>query len=221
MTRLLPQLINLFATLILMLSFAMISQRRIVSLINLFMVQGAALVVTSFLLAYVAHQPDLYVSGALTLVLKVMFIPWMLHRVIRQLNVKWDVETLFNIPTTMLVGIALVIFAFSLALPVSRLSDSIAGGSLGIALACVFLSFMMMITRSKAVPQVIGFLSMENGLIFAATTVTNGMPMIVEFGIALDVLVGVLILGVFMFQIREKFDSLDIHHLEALKEVTR
>ena len=92
-----------------------------------------------------------------------------------------------------------------------------AGGSLGIALACVLLSFLMMITRSKAVPQVIGFLSMENGLIFAATTVTNGMPMIVEFGIALDVLVGVLILGVFMFQIREQFDSLDIHNLETLE----
>ncbi len=213
-----PQLINLFATLILLLSFAMISQRRIVSLINLFMIQGAALVAASFLLGYATNQPDLYVSGGLTLVLKVIFIPWMLHRLIRRLNVRWDVETLFNIPTTMLVGIALVIFAFSLALPVSRLSYSIAGGSLGIALACVFLSFMMMITRSKAVPQVIGFLSMENGLIFAATTVTNGMPMIVEFGIALDVLVGVLILGVFMFQIREKFDSLDIHHLEALKE---
>ena len=118
----------------------------------------------------------------------------------------------------MLVGIGLVIFAFSLALPISRLSSSMASGSLGIALACVLLSFMMMITRSKAVPQVIGFLSMENGLIFAATTVTNGMPMIVEFGIALDVLVGVLILGVFMFQIREQFDSLDIHNLETLKE---
>jgi len=218
MTSLLPQLINLFATLILLLSFAMISQRRIVSLINLFMVQGVALVVTSFLLAFVTHQPDLYVSGVLTLVLKVIFIPWMLHRVIRKLNVRWDIETLLNIPTTMLVGIALVIFSFSLALPVSRLSGSISGGSLGIALACMMLSFMMMITRSKAVPQVIGFLSMENGLLFAATTVTHGMPMIVEFGIALDVLVGVLILGVFMFQIREKFDSLDIHHLETLKE---
>ena len=213
-----PQLINLFATLILLLAFAMISQRRIVSLITLFMLQGVALVAASFLLAYATHQTDLYVSGALTLVLKVILIPWMLHRMIRKLNVRWDVETLINIPTTMLVGIALVIFAFSLALPISRLSDSIAGGSLGIALACVFLSFMMMITRSKAVPQVIGFLSMENGLIFAATTVTNGMPMIVEFGVALDVLVGVLILGVFMFQIREKFDSLDIHNLEALKE---
>ena len=115
-------------------------------------------------------------------------------------------------------GIGLVIFSFSLALPISRLSDSVASGSLGIALACVLLSFMMMITRSKAVPQVIGFLSMENGLIFAATTVTNGMPMIVEFGVALDVLVGVLILGVFLFQIREKFDNLDIRSLEALKE---
>ncbi len=218
MIKFAPQLINLFATLILLLSFAMISQRRIVSLVNLFMIQGAALVATSFLLGYATHQPDLYVSGALTLVLKVILIPWMLHRMIRKLNVRWDVETLLNIPTTMLVGIALVIFSFSLALPVSRLSDSIAGGSLGIALACVFLSFMMMITRSKAIPQVIGFLSMENGLIFAATAVTNGMPMIVEFGIALDVLVGVLIMGVFMFQIREKFDSLDIHHLETLKE---
>ena len=213
-----PQLINLFATLILMLSFAMISQRRIVSLINLFMLQGVALVAASILLGYATGQADLYVSAALTLLLKVILIPWMLHRVVRRLNVRWDIETLINIPTTMLVGIGLVIFSFSLALLISRLSSSMAGGALGIALSCVLLSFMMMITRSKAVPQVIGFLSMENGLIFAATTVTNGMPMIVEFGVALDVLVGVLILGVFMFQIREKFDSLDIHNLEALKE---
>jgi hydrogenase-4 component E len=218
MSQLATQFINVFATLILLLAFAMISQRRIVSLINLFMMQGAALVTVSFLLGFVTGHGDLYVSGGLTLLLKVVFIPWMLHRLIRQLNVRWDVETLINIPTTMLVGIGLVIFAFSLALPVSRLSDAVAGGALGMALACVFLSFLMMITRSKAVPQVIGFLSMENGLIFAATTVTNGMPMIVEFGIALDVLVGVLIMGVFMFQIREKFDSLDIHHLEKLKD---
>lgn len=213
-----PQLINLFATLILLLSFAMISQRRIVMLINLFTVQGLSLVLASVVLGYATGQVDLYISGALTFVLKVVFIPWMLQRIVRKLNVRWDVETLINIPTMMIVGIALVIVAFGLALPVSRLSESVAGGSLGIALACVFLSFMMMIMRSKAVPQVVGFLSMENGLIFAATTVTNGMPMIVEFGIALDVLVGVLILGVFMFQIREKFDSLDIHNLETLKE---
>ena len=218
MARFIPQLINLLAALILLLSFAMISQRRIASLINLFALQGAALVAASVLLGYAGDNQDLYVSAALTLVLKVMLIPWLLYRVIHKLKVRWDVEPLINVPTLMIVGIALVIFSFSLALPVSRLSASIAGGSMGIALACVLLSFLMMITRSRAVPQVIGFLSMENGLIFAATAATNGMPMIVEFGIALDVLVGILILGVFMFQIREQFDSLDIRHLEKLKE---
>jgi hydrogenase-4 component E len=216
--RFIPQLINLLAAVILLLSFAMISQRRIASLINLFALQGAALVAASVLLGYAGDNQDLYVSAGLTLALKVLLIPWLLYRVIRRLNVRWDVEPLINVPTLMIVGIALVIFSFSLALPVSRLSASIAGGSMGIALACVLLSFLMMITRSRAVPQVIGFLSMENGLIFAATAATNGMPMIVEFGIALDVLVGILILGVFMFQIREQFDSLDIHHLEQLKE---
>jgi hydrogenase-4 membrane subunit HyfE len=104
-------------------------------------------------------------------------------------------------------------------LPISQLSsNSVASGTLGIALACVLLSFLMMITRAKAVPQVIGFLAMENGLFFAATSATYGMPMVVELGIALDVLIGVLILGVFMFQIREQFDSLDIRHLERLKD---
>jgi hydrogenase-4 component E len=150
--------------------------------------------------------------------LKVMLIPWILHKLILRLNVKWDVEPLINVPTTMLIGIVLVIIAFNLALPIAQVSSSIARGTLGIALACILLSFMMMITRSKAVPQVIGFLTMENGLFFAATAATNGMPMIVELGIALDILVGILILGVFMFQIRERFDNLDIHNLENLKE---
>ena len=213
-----PQLINLCATVILLLSFAMISQRRIVSLINLFTMQGLALVIASVLLGYATHQNELYVSAALTLVLKVVLIPWLLYTVIRRLNVRWDVETLINIPTTMLIGIGVVIFSFNLAIPISQLSNNLASGTLGIALACVLLSFLMMITRAKAVPQVIGFLAMENGLFFAATSATYGMPMVVELGIALDVLIGVLILGVFMFQIREQFDSLDIRHLESLKE---
>ena len=100
------------------------------------------------------------------------------------------------------------------ALPLSALLL----GTLGIALAVVLLAFLMMITRSKAIPQVIGFLAMENGLFFAATSATYGMPMVVELGIALDVLVGVIILGVFFFQIRDQFDSLDIHHMERLKD---
>jgi hydrogenase-4 component E len=218
MNPLYGQLINLFGAVLLMLAFAMISQRRILSLIHLFTLQGVTLVASTALVGYVTAQPHLYVSAALTFALKVVLIPLLLHRVIDRLNVRWDIETLINIPTTMILGILLVIFAFNLGLPIAQFSSSIARGTLGIALACVLLSFLMMITRAKAVPQVIGFLSMENGLFFAATSATYGMPMVVELGIALDVLIGVLILGVFMFQIRERFDSLDIRHLERLKD---
>ena len=212
------QLIDLLATLMLLVAFAMIAQRRVLTLIHLFALQGATLVASTALVGYVTRQPHLYISAALTLVLKVFLIPWLLHRVIDRLNVRWDVEMLINIPTMLLIGIVLVIFAFNIAAPIAELSSSIARGTLGIALACVLLSFLMMITRSKAVPQVVGFLAMENGLFFAAVAATYGMPMVVELGIALDVLVGILILGVFLFQIREQFDSLDIRHLERLKD---
>ncbi|MBI5920321.1 MAG: formate hydrogenlyase [Betaproteobacteria bacterium] len=212
------QLINLLAAVLLLLSFAMLGQRRILSLINLFMAQGAVLCASTATVALVTGQKHLYWSALITLVLKVLLLPWILHRLIRRLNVKWDIETLFNIPTTMLIGIVLVIFSFNLALPISELAGTVSRSTVGIAMASVMLSFLMMITRSKAVPQVIGFLAMENGLFFAATSATYGMPMVVELGIALDVLVGMVILGVFFFQIREQFDSLDIRHLEQLKE---
>ncbi len=218
MLNLSAPLINLFAALLLLIAFAMLSQRRILSLINLFALQGLVLSASTAVVAWSSNQHHLYYSAALTLALKVIILPWILHRLIRKLNVKWDIETLFNIPTTMLVGIVLVVFAFNLAAPISEMSGTITKGTLGIAMACVLLSFMMMITRSKAVPQVIGFLALENGLFFAATSATYGMPMVVELGIALDVLVGMIILGIFFFQIRETFDSLDLKHMERLKE---
>jgi len=221
MTPTLPlyaQLINLFAAILLLLSFAMLAQRRVLSLIDLFAAQGLALATSTAIVAYATNQPHLYGSAALTLVLKVILLPWLLYRLIQKLDVKWDVEQLINIPTTMLVGIVLVVFAFNLAVPISQLASTVTRATLGIAMACVMLSFLMMITRRKAIPQVIGFLSMENGLFFAATSATYGMPMVVELGIALDVLVGMLILGVFFFQIREQFDSLDLKHLEKLRD---
>ena len=212
------QLINLMAALLLLIAFAMLSQRRIVSLVNLFALQGLILAINTVIVAWSSHQHHLYYSALLTLVLKVLVLPWLLYRLIRKLNVRWDVETLINIPTTMLVGIALVVFAFNLSLPIAQLSGTITRSTLGIAMACVLLSFLMIIIRRKAIAQVIGFLAMENGLFFAATSATYGMPMVVELGIALDVLVATFIFGIFFFQIRETFDSLDIRHMESLKE---
>ena len=212
------QMINLCAALMLLLGFAMLAQRRVLSLINLFMLQGVVLFASTLIVALTTQQNHLLYSAGLTLLLKVFALPYILHRLIRKLSVKWDVETLLNIPTTMLVGIGLVVIAFNVAQPISQLSGTILRATIGIALACVLLSFLMMITRSKAVPQVIAFLAMENALFFAATSATYGMPMVVELGIALDVMVGMVILGVFFFHIRQQFDSLDIRHMERNKD---
>lgn len=215
---LVTELLNLLAASLLLISFSMLSLRRTQRLITLFAWQGAVLFVSTLLVAYSAGLKELYYSAILTLLLKVIALPWILNRLVRRLGVQWDSEPLVNIPTTMLVGLSLVIFAFGLAQPISRMATTITRNTIGIALAVIFLSFLMMITRRKAVTQVIGFLAMENGLFFAATSATYGMPMVIELGIALDLLIGFFILGIFFFQIREQFDSLDLSNLEALKE---
>ena len=212
------QLINLFAAILLLLAFAMLSQRRVLSLINLFAAQGLVLAMSTATVAFGTHQTHLYWSAGLTFALKVVLLPWILHRLIRRLDVRWEFEQLINIPTTMLIGIVLVVFAFDLAVPISQLASTVTRSTLGIALASVMLSFLMMITRRKAIPQVVGFLAMENGLFFAATSATYGMPMVVELGIALDAMVGMVIVGVFFFHIRQQFDSLDIRQMERMKD---
>ena len=212
------QLLNTCAALLLLVSFAMLSQRRIVSLVNMLALQGALLCAATLLLAWRTGHRDLYLSAALTLALKVVGLPWLLHRLIRRLEVYWDTEPVIDMFGTMLVGLVTVVFAFGLAQPIAELASTATRNAIGIAVAVILLAFITMITRRKAMSQVVGFLSMENGLFFGAMSATYGMPMVVELGVALDVLVAMLVLGVFFFQIREQFDSLDLHHLESLRE---
>ncbi len=212
------QVLQVLAGALLLISFAMLAERRSRRLVILLVCQGAVLFVSTALVAATAHLTHLFYSAALTLILKVGVLPWILLRLLRQLGIERDNEPLLNLPTLMLVGIGLVIFAFGLAQPVSALATTVLRRTLGIALAVILLAFLMILARRKAFTQVIGFLALENGLFFAATSTTYGMPMVVELGIALDVLVGVFIFGVFFFHIREQFDSLDLRHLESLKE---
>ncbi len=212
------QILNVLAALLLLLSFSMLAQRRIVVLVNLLATQGLLLFLATMLLAWRTGQQHLYLSAILTLALKVIGLPWLLRRLIRRLDVYWDTELLINPSATMLIGLLIVVFSFGLAQPISALASTATRSTLGIAIAVILLAFLTMITRRKAMSQVVAFLSMENGLFFGAMSATYGMPMVVELGVALDVLVAMLVLGVFFFQIREQFDSLDLHHLESLKE---
>lgn len=154
--ELVGQIINLLAAVMLLISFAMIAQRRVITLVDLFALQGFVLMLSTGFVAYTTGQTHLWYSAGITLLLKVLLLPWILHRLIRKLNVKWEFEGLINVPTTMLLGIVLVILSFNLALPIARVAGTITRGTVGIALAAVLLAFLMMIIRSKAIPQVIG-----------------------------------------------------------------
>ncbi len=212
------QLLNVLAALLLLLSFSMLAQRRIVTLVNLLATQGALLFLATLLLAWRTGEGHLYFSAGLTLALKVCALPWLLHRLIRRLDVYWDSESLLNPTGTLLLGLLVVVFSFGLAQPISALASTATRSTIGIAIAVILLAFLTMITRRKAMSQVVGFLSMENGLFFGAMSTTYGMPMVVELGVALDILVAMLVLGVFFFQIREQFDNLDLQNFESLKE---
>ncbi len=212
------QAVLLCAALILFTSFAMLAQARIVPLTHTFAWQGALLALTTALVAFVTEHPHLYVSAALTLALKALIIPWMLHRLAVRLKIHHEIEPIKHPSLILLAGAGLVVFSYYVVLPIVQLSVLTTRNTIAVSQAVVLLGMLLMISRKKAIAQVIGFMSIENGLFFAAVVATYGMPMIVELGIAFDVLVAAVLFGVFFFQMRESIDSLDVDRLNRLQE---
>jgi hydrogenase-4 component E len=206
------------AAFVLFTSFMMLATARIRPLIFAFAWQGVLLAIVTALVALVSNHPHLYISAALTFGLKALLIPWMLHRLSARLNLLHDIEPIRH-PSLMLVaGAALVVFCYHVATPVAHLSPLVTRNTIAVSMAVVLLGMLLMVTRSRAVAQVVGFMSIENGLFFAAVVSTYGMPMIVELGIAFDVLVAMVLFGVFFFQIRSSIDTLDVDRLNRLSE---
>lgn len=212
------QLNSVLAALILLTSFGLLAQRRIYGLLHIFAWQGVFLSISTAVVGYVAGQHHLYISSILTLALKVIALPYILHLLIIRLKIHKEVETVIKVPSTMLIGIAIVIFSYYLTSPIRELSSLVTRSTISVALATVMLGLLMMITRKHAVTQIIGFLAMENGLFFAATSATYGMPLVVELGVALDILIAAFIFGIFFFHIRTTFESLDVEQMARLKE---
>ncbi len=213
------QAMLLLAALVLFTSFIMLAQARIVPLIHTFAWQGTLLAATTALVAYATHHPHLYISAGMTFALKALLIPWMLHRLAVRLNIHRDIEAVIYPSLTLLAGAGLVVFSYYVAIPIVQLSTLVTRNTIAISIAVVLLGMLLMISRKKAISQVIGFMSIENGLFFAAVASTYGMPMVVELGVAFDVLVAAVLFGVFFFQMRASIDSLDVDRLNRLREV--
>jgi hydrogenase-4 component E len=213
------QVILTLASLILFTSFLLLAQSRLFGLINTFAWQGVLLFLATIMMAATYGRHHLYISAALTLGLKVFFIPWQLRRMVVRLDIFRQVETVVG--GSLLVMIAagfLVLFSYYVVLPIRELALLSIRNTIAVSLSVILIGMLMIITRRKAVAQVIGFMSMENGLFFSAIVSTGGMPMVVELGVAFDVLVAAILFGIFFFQIRAGIGSLDVDHLNRLRE---
>jgi hydrogenase-4 component E len=207
---------HLLAGGLVLVSFTMLYQDRLNALIHVFALHAVVLALSVAWQAHIQGAPHLYVTAAIALGFKAAVIPLALLRIVTQLGIHRDVETAVGIGLTMLAGIGLVALSMLLMLRVTAAADPLAREDIAFALSVVLLGLLVMVTRRNAVSQVIGFMSLENGLVLAATG-AKGMPLVVEISVAFSVLIAFIVIGVFLFRIRERFDSVDVGALDEFR----
>jgi len=204
---------HLLAGGLVLVSFLLLYQDRLYALLNIFALHAVVLALSVAWQASVQAAPHLYVTAALALVFKAIVIPVALHRIIQRLGIHREIENVVGVGLTMLAGMGLVALSMVVMLRVTATADPLAREDLAFALSVVLLGLLMMVTRRNAVSQVVGFMSLENGLVLAATG-AKGMPLVVEISVAFSILIAFIVIGIFLFRIRERFDTVDVHALD-------
>lgn len=207
---------NTLAGLMVLASFLMLYQVRLPALLNMLGLHAFVLALAVAWQAYAQGVPELYLTAAVALAVKAMLIPTALHRIVVRLGIHREIEAVTGVGLTMLVGIGLVALSLEVMLPVTAHADPLTREDIALALSVVLLGLLMMVTRRNAVSQVAAFLSLENGVDLAAAA-AQGMPLVVEISIAFSVLVAFLVVGVFLFRIRERFDTVDLRALDQFR----
>jgi len=204
---------HLLAGSLVLVSFLMLYQDRLYALLNIYALHALVLTMSVAWRAFIYDAPHLYVTAAIALGFKAILIPLVLHRIIRVLGIHREIETVVGVGPTMLAGMALVSLSMVVILPVTADADPLAREDLAFALSVVLLGLLLMVTRRNAVSQVVGFMSLENGLVLAATG-AKGMPLVVEISVAFSILIAFIVIGIFLFRIRERFDTVDVQALD-------
>lgn len=216
MERFVLDVAHMLAGGLVLVSFMLLYQDRVLGLLNVFALHAVVLALSVSWQAHVQHAPHLYITALIALVLKAIIIPVALHHVVKQLEIARKIETVGGIAPTMLMGIALVALSMVVMLRAAAAADPLAREDLAFALAVILLGLLMMVTRRNAVSQIVGFMSLENGLILAAAG-ARGMPLVVEISVAFSVLIAFIVIGVFLFRIRERFDTVDVSALDRFR----
>lgn len=209
-------LAHLLAGSLVLVSLLMLYQDRLTSLLNVYAIHAFVLALSVACQAYIQDAPHLYITAAIALIFKAIIIPTALHRIIRQLGIHREIEAVVGVGTTMLAGMGLVALSMVVILPITAEAHPLAREDLAFALSVLLLGLLTMITRRNAVSQIVGFMSLENGLVLAATG-AKGMPLVVEISVAFSILIAFIVIGVFLFRIRERFDTVDVTALDRFR----
>jgi len=211
------QLITLLAALMLVLQLLLVVQRMLLTSIRIFALQSLMLAAIATVVAYYHSATHVYVIAVLTIIGKVLLLPRLLNRLVRRINIIQEIEPLLNAPTSMLICGGLTLLGYIVARPFTTL-EKLGNNTLAIAITLLLTGFFLMFNRRKAITQVLGLLTVENGVMLAAVALTTyGMPLVVELGIFFDVMVAVMVLGILVYRIRESFASMDTSKLSQLK----
>ena len=211
------QWITLLAAGMLGIQLLMVVQRMLLTTIRLFALQSLMLTAIAGIIAYFHNATHVYWVAVLTLFGKVMFLPWLLNRLVRRIQIDQEIEPLLNSTASMVLCGAFTLLGYIVARPFTSL-ERLGNNTLAIAITLLLTGFFLMFNRRKAITQVLALLTVENGVMLAAVALTTyGMPLVVELGIFFDVLVAVMVLGILVYRIRETFASMDVSKLSQLR----
>jgi hydrogenase-4 component E len=207
---------HLLAGGVVLLSFLLLYQDRLYALLNFFALHAFVLALSVAWQAYVQEASHLYVTAAIALAFKAVVIPMALRRIVQRLGIHREIEAVGGVGITMLAGMGLVALSLVVMLRITPEAELLAREDLAFALSVVLLGLLLMVTRRNAVSQVVGFMSLENGLVLAATG-ARGMPLVVEISVAFSILIAFIVIGIFLFRIRERFDTVDVQALDQYR----
>ncbi len=214
------QYIDILAAMILVTAFLIVSSRSLTFYVRLFSLQSFFLAGVALLVAIGYGEMHILTAAILTIIVKVVAIPFVLNKVTDAIKARKEIDFTINVTVSLLICGGLVIVADSVAQPILNAQH---GNTLGVSrvlpasIAMILIGLFIMIARKKALTQLIGLLTMENGLFLSGLAITYGMPMIVEVGIFFDILMAALILGVFMYRINRTFESISMDTLRSLR----
>jgi hydrogenase-4 component E len=211
------QLSNIGSSLMLLFGIALLWRRSLRAGATAFQWQSAGLTAMFIIVGHFGHDPELYFVAVVLFALKVIIIPRYLARLEKHVGVERELYPYVNVGTSLVGSGLLVLLAYAITRPLVLASTLPTRAGLPLAMGLVFVGLFVVITRKKALSQIVGFLVMENGITLLAVLGTFGIPLIVELGVFLDVLMGFLVMQVFVYQIHGTFESIDVDQLNQLK----